>query len=179
MPTLWIGLTNTVPTKVSMRPAPFPGNAFEGGGEGICRREANEVLGKVDLTCVQRSEITIIRDFYPDTEFLASPGFCRMQNDKQVADKIAHSEVTCVKPEIQAQDRFCRDKEAGDSCAAEIAVDGAGARFPGQCRQHTEKMRFYLYGYNDAEREVLTCDPLRVAPKHEYKPVGFFQGLFK
>lgn len=157
----------------------LPGNAFEGGGPGKCRREANPSLRRIELSCRLVQSLQVDRGLPASAEFVASPEFCRMRDDEQVASLLARSHITCDAPATLPADRFCRDHKAGDACRVEAVVAGKAEVFAGRCSVTAENTRFYQYGPNSAQREYLACQPEKPAPAHRYQRRGFFRNLLK
>lgn len=157
----------------------LPGNAFEGGGPGRCRREANPALRRIELSCRLRQTPEIDRQLPASAEFVASPQFCRMRDDEQVAALLARSPISCDAPATLPADRFCRDLKAGDACSVEAVVAGKQEVFAGRCAVTEEARSFYQYGHNEARRQYLSCQPATPAPEHRYQRRGFVRNLLQ
>lgn len=94
----------------------LPGNAFEGGGNGQCKRELTGL--KISLQCQRTDRVEIDRKI-PDT-FSVTPPF----------PKVA--------------DRFCTKKKAGDACTVELTHNGKPESYPGVCAESQDEQGYRL-----------------------------------
>jgi hypothetical protein len=159
-------------------PCRIPGSVFEGGGEGSCRRELNELETTIDLTCKLHHPLVIDRQVPASVEYMAVPALCENIDDDEVMQSfMAHSNITCDRPAVLPADRFCRGKRPGDSCRAEGLQRGKRALFAGRCAVHSETITYFHFGLGEASREFLACLPEKGVQVHRYEPVGFFRNL--
>lgn len=160
------------------QPCHIPGSAFEGGGTGFCRRQVDEWLMKIDLTCTLRHPLVIDRQVPESAEYLPVPQLCTdIDDDKDTQYWLAHSNITCERPAQLPTDRFCRGKRRGDACQADGLQRGKRTVVAGRCTVEEETITYFRFGHGKATREFLACMPEKGVQVHHYQPVGFFKNL--
>lgn len=156
-----------------------PGNAFEGGGKGLCRQIINRPSRSLDAVCKVTAQVAIDRKL-PDSGFMVDSRLCELaQRDPSVAESLKREQAGCT-PIPPVADQFCDRKKVGDACQVELNVDGIRASFAGKCSTESQESRFYHYGYNIKRRDVILCQPAKPA-SHEMQassPPGWLKKLF-
>lgn len=149
----------------------IPGNAFEGGGAGICARRLPRGEVQIDLLCELRPEPVLERDL-PRGKFKASAATCEHMNRPGTnRGPLEASDLVC-EDLTPVHDRFCRDKKTGEPCQAELRVGSGVQSFAGVCRQTTQIRGYYMQGNHLAERRVVQCEPANPTPQREMRAAG-------
>ncbi len=130
----------------------LPGNTFAGGGAGVCKNEVNRTTWLIDLTCQRKASVLVHEPQLPAGGFVVEPMLCN--NGLDFGEQFTCSPTTPPPP-----DRFCKGKKVAEACTVELANDGKKEKYPGICRQITEKASFYFQGYRTPSRDVIRCEP--------------------
>lgn len=136
----------------------IPGSAFEGGGDGVCKRNLPNFSQEIDLRCTLESTLEIDRRI-PDGPFRKGQHQC---NDRP-ENPSEYGEMSCIDPPPVA-DRFCAGHKINDQCTAVFNIAGNDKSEVGRCRITIEERKNYEYGHQLATRRVLQCLPIRPAP---------------
>ena len=156
----------------------IPGNAFEGGGTGLCERYAHRVDFQIDLLCALKPLPRIERDF-PVGPWQADASLCELAaHSESTAESLHGQGWVCTEPPLVA-DRFCTGRVAGQACVAEIMLESRSERFDGFCQRQIETQRAYYQGRKELMRPTLQCLPERAAPPAVLKPVSAWRKLFQ
>ena len=156
----------------------IPGNAFEGGGQGLCERMPNRSDFQIDLRCVPTPPPRIERAI-PEGSWQAEASLCDpVLSDRDTADVLRGQGWVCTEPAV-VSDRFCKGIEVGQRCVAEVFLDGRSERFDGVCKRLTEKQGAYFRGRRTLTRPVLSCEPERPVPPVTLTPVSAWRKLFQ
>lgn len=150
----------------------IPGSAFEGGGIGRCERTISKDSKYISLDCTRSEHITIDRNI-PDGPFRVDSDLCANPNREERDTNPSH---ICTEPPV-VSDRFCAGAQAGHACVVELTRNGKKESHTGVCQQGTEPQRFYLWGHRQANRPILTCEPVNKIPKRVYTPVSQWKKL--
>lgn len=142
------------------------GTPFEGGGEGICRRQVvnNFIERSLDLVCEIKNPPRVDRQI-SHSPVQENKGHCATAADSVASGRRSDAAGSsgCATAVSEA-DRFCRGKVAGDNCLATLS-DWSGkvsVDYPGVCRVLNEDVRIgnRLRGHVHT-REWLQCEPER------------------
>ena len=150
------------------------GNAFEGGGPGVCDAFARD---KILLKCVVRSEVIVDRQI-PDGGFVTSDSACREYRSAVAQGRTpAARPFECDPPANPLTDRFCRGLGVGSACTAEMRVDGRREEHGGSCKSVEEYKYARAYGGRPMPtRTVLKCEPAKFV-EHVYSPASWLDKL--
>jgi hypothetical protein len=157
----------------------IPGNAFEGGGPGRCVRRIDRGESKyIDLHCEHAPKPRIERAM-PAGPWQADAGLCRLAAEKNYyAEVLRERGWVCVEPPVLA-DRFCKGREAGQACVAELMLDERSERFDGICKRQTDVTSVYFQGGQRLTRPMVTCEPERPLAPGLLKPVSAWRKLLQ
>lgn len=154
------------------------GNAFEGGGPGICERDLNRRDYQIDLHCVVKPAPRIERAI-PDGPWQADADVCALAaRSDSVAQTVRSQGWACTEPPVLS-DRFCKGVEAGQRCVAEVSLGDRVQRFDGVCRRQLDTKGTYFQGRRTLTRPVVSCEPEHPAPAATLKPVSAWRKLFQ
>ncbi len=154
------------------------GNAFEGGGPGICERDLNRRDYQIDLRCVLKPTPRIERAI-PDGPWQADADVCALAaRSDSAAQTVRAQGWLCAEPPVLA-DRFCKGVEVGQRCVAEVPIDGRVQRFDGVCSRQLDTKGTYFQGRRTLTRPVVSCEPEHPVPASTLKPVSAWRKLFQ
>ncbi len=149
------------------------GNAFDGGGPGVCDPFVSD---KIYLTCVRLSSVSIDRQL-PDGGYSSSDAACQDYLRSAAEGRLpAAKPVDCDPSPQPVSDRFCRGLAPDAACMAEMRVDGRLETHSGVCKT-TQQSKYGRYGGRPQTlRTVLTCEPAnRIG--HTYSPANWLDKL--
>jgi len=149
----------------------MPGNAFEGGGEGICSRQMNRSRDTIQLVCVQAEPFEYEAGVTPplDNErILCEVGI----EELSPAQQANCPTLIAAKP----VDRFCAGKAPGDACEVDGMVGEAKASFSSLCALTEETGSLYFRGHRSVSREELRCKA-KQAFVRDFSAVNFWDRL--
>jgi hypothetical protein len=147
----------------------IPGTAFEGGGAGLCAPSVSDKSQYISLVCNLRDRIEIDHQI-PDGPFRVNESVCL--GDQQ------NPKYTCSEPPLR-RDRFCTKAQSGQSCIAEILINGKKSSQSGTCQVSEQLHSFYFRGQQTARRQVLMCAPVKPAPARVFTPVSQWKKLLQ
>lgn len=165
----------------------IPGNPFAGGGKGQCRQtinyDRNNASVAIEADCVLDDPITIDRQL-PPGGYRVDSGICNYLNTPDLASstkellEYLHASCESTSPVV---DRFCSNKEVGDTCAAEILRKQIKETYPGRCIREADMKPYYSWGYRVATREIIICKPDNpvVRKLEKSSPPGWWKRLFE
>jgi hypothetical protein len=184
----------------------IPGNAFEGGGSGVCIRGiTDDDHYSIILTCVRSPEPVIDRGV-PEGEWQVDPYRCAHPDGVLIETPLprpasaqssvepspssppsgykrtpipvlAHPDWICTTPKL-AVDRFCTGKAEGQSCTAMVAVGMQDPQpFEGVCKKEVETRQYYYQGHRVVTRPVLLCRPAHPVPAPKLLPLSPWRKL--
>lgn len=134
-----------------------PGNAFEGGGAGICSRELKSDRNYISLTCTLQEPVTIDRQL-PDSAYNEDTKFCAIIKHK----------YQCIKLPV-VSDRFCQKKKVGSACVVTLTRGGrVPETYSGVCHHGVV---YYWARYYSVSRHPIMCDPKNPTPERVYTVV--------
>jgi hypothetical protein len=149
------------------------GNAFDGGGQGICDPIVSD---KIYLTCVRLSSVSIDRQL-PEGGYTSSDPLCQDYLRAVAAGQAPAGRPMDCDPDPQpVSDRFCRGMLAGSACVAEMRVDGRTETHPGACKTAQQSKYGRYGGRPQTLRTVLTCEPAK-RTGHSYSPASWLDKL--
>jgi hypothetical protein len=153
----------------------LPGNAFEGGGPGVCKTGINH-SAVIDMVCEQRASVAIDRQI-PDGGFVADERLCEPYRAALASGlPLPKQPWNCAPPPKALTDQFCRSAAVGGACTAEVVVDGRKERHPGVCNPVLQTENFYHQGRRQATRSVLMCQPASSVVR-QFSPASWLQKL--
>lgn len=149
------------------------GNAFDGGGPGVCDPFVSD---KIYLTCVRQSSVSIDRQL-PDGGYTSSDPACQDYLRSAAEGRAPAAQPADCDPSPQpVSDRFCRGLVASSACMAEMRVDGRLETHPGVCKTSQQSKYGRYGGRPQTLRTVLTCEPAnRIG--HAYSPANWLDKL--
>lgn len=146
-PTIYDRVDNFCQGRQRMDSCWMPGSVFAGGGAGTCKRQIQHDHGTgvttIDLMCLRNAKVVIDRDL-PTGGFALDPATCAKM----------HSINACRPLDPMASDRFCRGRQPGEVCTAELTHEGTIEQHQGLCSQLVE---YQGYGLHRAKRDVIIC----------------------
>jgi hypothetical protein len=142
----------------------IPGTPFEGGGPGICKRDVPYRATKIELTCALDRR-PLMFGGNPEGPYLADSATCELVARGEFS---LPRELTCT-PSAPPADRFCATLREGDACTAE-GVMGGLVSYPGRCARVKQEHRYHFRSQRVATREVLQCNPAKLAPARVLAP---------
>lgn len=155
----------------------IPGTPFEGGGPGKCERIIHRAEYKIDLLCSLDPEPQIQRGL-PDINWQAEKELCEGVKVDISGVRRTEQGIPCEN-QPAVFDRFCRGKEAGQSCTAELRVTDRIQNFEGVCRREVETKSWYFQGRRFLTRDTVQCQPIATRPPIELKAVGAWRKLLQ
>ena len=153
----------------------LPGNAFEGGGPGVCKTDINNNAA-IEMVCVQKAQVVLDRQI-PDGGYVADDRLCEPYRAALASSALLPKlPWNCAPPAKALTDQFCRSAAAGEACTASVSVDGSPERHPGVCTSVLQTENFYHQGRRQATRIVLMCMPASKVAR-EFSQANWLQKL--
>jgi hypothetical protein len=151
----------------------IPGNAFEGGGAGVCKRSLHRTEFKIDLRCERTEQISMERGL-PEGPWQVDEQMCKASS----AAQLQSSGWVCERPP-RLVDRFCTGQQAQSACKATLVIQGVSQSFEGVCQDGIQTNQIYFQGRRLITRPTLTCEPKTPTPAAPLKDVSALQKLWQ
>ncbi len=153
----------------------LPGNAFEGGGPGVCKTNINN-NAVIEMVCVQKAAVVLDRQI-PDGGYMADERLCEPYRAALASGgPLPKLGWNCAPPPKALTDQFCRSAAIGGACTAEVVVDGRKEWHSGICNPVQQTENFYHQGRRQATRSVLMCQPASRVVR-QFSPANWLQKL--
>jgi hypothetical protein len=153
-------------------PCALPGNAFEGGGAGVCSRQMSRSRDTIQqLVCVQVDSFEYEAGVTPplDNERI----LCEVGIEELTPAQQANCPALIASKPV---DRFCAGKAPGDTCDVDGMIGEVKASFASQCALTEETGTLYFRGHRSVSREELRCKAKQSFIR-EFSPVSFWDRL--
>jgi hypothetical protein len=154
----------------------LPGNAFAGGGEGVCQNNTVRWPTTIDLTCVREDTVVIERKL-PKGGFVNDTSLCSDAGKIDSNGIPEPSRWNCSPIVPTPRDQFCAGKEVGAACTVQLRNQDRQEEFPGVCKEEVQSYSFYYQGQRTATRKVVQCESPESLPPRTYAPASWWQKL--